>query len=154
MNAKQKWSLVATVIIGVLIFIISYKDEKHPVLKSAAQADAEITKQLWEAKNDERGAVAISVVPLELSPTAAEWKFDVTLNTHSIELDWDMVKAVTLVDDRGNSYGPQKWEGALGGHHREGTLIFTPITPTPKSVELRITGGVEPVKSFTWNIKN
>ena len=154
MNVKQKLSLVAAITVGVSIFLIFYKDENHPVLKSSARVDSEITKKMWESKSDERGAVAISVTPLELSSTAPEWKFDVVLNTHSVELDWDMVKVTTLVDDAGNSYKPQKWEGAFGGHHREGVLIFTPIVPTPKFIELKIAGDVEPAKSFSWSITN
>ena len=154
MNVKQKLWLVLSIAVGVSIFLIFYKDENHPILKSPTRANSESTKKLWELKSDERGAVAISVTPLELSSTAPEWKFDVTLNTHSVELDWDMVKTATLVDDGGNSYKPQKWDGALGGHHREGVLIFAPIVPTPTSVELKIAGGVEPVKNFAWNITN
>jgi hypothetical protein len=72
------------------------------------------------------------------------------MNTHSVELDQDMTKIAILVDDQGKEYKPISWEGPVGGHHREGMLIFNQITPNPKSVELKISsiGGV--VRSFTW----
>lgn len=112
-----------------------------------------ITKQNWETKTEEQANVTVVVTPLDLSPNSKEWKFDVGMNTHSVELDQDMIKIAVLVDDQGKEYKPIRWEGSVGGHHREGVLIFNQITPTPKSVELKISniGGV--VRSFVWEFK-
>ncbi len=155
MNTKQKILLISAIVVGVVVLVIFYRDVNHPVLtQKIPVADSAVNVAKWEAKSDDLGVVSATVTPLELSPNAGEWKFDVVLNTHSVELDWDMVKVSTLVDDRGNTYSPQKWEGALSGHHREGVLIFKPIVPAPKSVELTIAGGGLPAKSFAWSIKN
>jgi len=91
------------------------------------------------------------VTPLDLSPQSKEWKFDIGMNTHSVELDQNMTKIVVLLDDQGKEYKPLRWEGAeAGGHHREGVLIFNKITPIPKSLRLKIfdVGGV--VRIFAW----
>lgn len=155
MNEKQQLlGIIGVVVVGVLVMLIFYRDSNHPVLNNPTQSDGATTTVLWESKSDERGAVAINVTPIALSSSVPEWKFDVALNTHSVELDWDMTRVASLVDDAGKVYAPQKWEGALGGHHREGVLIFKPIIPMPKSVELKIAGGVEPVKSFAWSLTN
>jgi len=107
----------------------------------------------WESKIDTQGAITVKVTPAELSPEATEWKFDVGLNTHSVELNQDMTKNAVLIDSYGKEYRPLGWEGAPPeGHHREGFLIFKSITPTPKFVELRILNIDAPVRSFVWDI--
>ena len=112
------------------------------------------TKQNWETKTEEQVSVTVVVTPLDLSLDSKEWKFDVGMNTHSVELDQDMIKIAVLVDDQGTEYKPLRWEGAeAGGHHREGVLIFNQITPTPKSVELKIFKIGDVVRSFVWELK-
>ncbi len=57
--------------------------------------------------------------------------FDVAINTHSVDVDqYDLGELAVLRDDTGNEYHPVSWDSALGGHHRQGTLIF----PLPDSV--------------------
>lgn len=111
------------------------------------------TKQTWETKTEEQESVTVVVTPIDLSPNSKEWKFDVGMNTHSVELDQDMTKIAVLVDDQGNEYKPLSWDGPVGGHHREGVLIFNQITPSPKSVELKLSGIGSVVRIFKWSIK-
>ena len=125
--------------------------ELAPVANQANQQTA--TKQTWETKTEEQADVTVVVTPIDLSLNSKEWRFDVGMNTHSVELDQDMTKIAILVDDQGKEYKPISWEGPTGGHHREGVLKFNQITPIPKSVELKISeiGGV--VRSFSWQLK-
>ncbi len=106
-----------------------------------------------ETKKDDQASVTVSVTPVEMSGQSQEWKFDVVMDTHSVELDQDMTKITILVDDQGKEYKPISWDGPTGGHHREGILTFSKITPTPKSVELKISdiGGV--IRTFNWQLK-
>ncbi|MBW6494789.1 MAG: hypothetical protein K0B16_09600, partial [Burkholderiaceae bacterium] len=83
-------------------------------------------------------AVMISATPHPFTGTV--WEFDVALNTHSAALSDDLAKSASLVADGGKSFAPLAWQGdAPGGHHRKGVLQFKPISPLPKSLELRIT---------------
>jgi hypothetical protein len=125
--------------------------ELTPVANQASEQTA--TKQNWETKTEEQESVTVVVTPLDLSPNSKEWRLDVGMNTHSVELDQDMIKISILVDDQGKEYKPIRWEGAeAGGHHREGVLIFNQITPIPKSVELKISSIGDVVRSFTWEL--
>lgn len=75
------------------------------------------------------------------------------MDTHSVELDQDVAKIAALVDDSGKEYKPLRWEGTpVGGHHREGSLVFNRITPTPKFVELKISGIGGVARSFIWQL--
>ena len=58
--------------------------------------------------------------------------FNVTMNTHSVNLDgYDLGELSVLRDDKGNEYQPVSWNPAGGGHHTQGTLTF----PIPDSVK-------------------
>ena len=110
--------------------------------------------QKLETKTDEQASVTVTVTPMDISPQSKEWKFDVVMDTHSVELDQNMIIVATLVADNGEEYRPLRWEGAeAGGHHREGVLIWSAIEPMPKLVEIKIKdiGGI-PERSFKWDL--
>jgi hypothetical protein len=154
---NNKTLIILTLVLVFLgVFIFFYRGgptkELAPVANQTSEQTA--TKQTWETKTEEQASVTVVVAPLDLSPNSKEWKFDVGMNTHSVELDQDMTKIAVLVDDRGKEYKPLRWEGAeAGGHHREGVLIFNQITPNPKSVELKISGIGDVVRIFKWDTK-
>ena len=99
--------------------------------------------------------VTVAVTPQGLDASAKSWDFKVVLDTHSGELNDDLVKTSTLIDDKGGRHVPLKWEGAgPGGHHREGTLSFSAIAPRPGAVELQIQRlGESKPRSFRWQLK-
>lgn len=120
-----------------------------------AKESSNIPQDKWETKIDGLPPVTIQATPVEFGKSASRWKFDVIFTTHSGSLDYDPAKIAFLTDDKGNKYQPTAWEGpGPGGHHREGTLVFNPIWPTPKYIELKIknVGGV-PERSFKWNLE-
>jgi hypothetical protein len=99
--------------------------------------------------------VTVVVTPHNLAASAKSWDFKVVLDTHSGDLNDDLVKTATLLDDKGGRHVPVKWEGAgPGGHHREGTLTFKAISPLPAAIELQIQRPGEPKpRSFRWQLK-
>jgi ATP-dependent protease ClpP protease subunit len=134
-------------------FLFFYRGGPTKELAPIANQTSEqsTTKQTWETKTEEQESVTVVVTPLDLSLNSKEWKFNIVMDTHSVELDQDMTKIAVLVDDQGKEYKPIRWEGAeAGGHHREGVLIFNRIKPVSKSVELKISGIGDVVRSFTW----
>ena len=108
---------------------------------------------IWETKTDEQASVTVVVTPIDISPQSAAWKFEVVMDTHSVELDQDLIKITVLVDNQGKEYQPISWEGPVGGHHREGILFFNPITSNSKSLELRVSGIGGVVRNFSWELK-
>ncbi len=111
---------------------------------------------ILEPKMDETGAVAIAVAPKGIFESSESWDFEISLNTHSIELSEDMVKVATLftqITQNGEEYRAIEWEGSPpGGHHREGSLKFRPISPMPASIALEIYINGER-KNFEWALK-
>ncbi|MBI1936470.1 hypothetical protein HYS31_08640 [Candidatus Woesearchaeota archaeon] len=88
--------------------------------------------------------VEFSVTPLSAS------QFQIAIDTHSVNLDFDLAQISVLYDDLGNIYKPLKWEGSEpGGHHRSGTLIFPKINENAKSIKLVITDSA--AREFNWD---
>lgn len=63
-------------------------------------------------------------VVVDWAGPAAGAVFDVTLDTHSVDLDGlDLADAI-LRNDRGDVLTAAPWAAPKGGHHREGALTF------------------------------
>ncbi len=107
------------------------------------------------AQKSSAGGVTVAVTPQNLVAGAKNWDFKVVLDTHSGELNDDLVKTAALLDGKGGRNVPVKWEGAgPGGHHREGVLRFDPVSPRPDSIELQIQRPGEPSpRSFRWQLE-
>lgn len=151
---KKTTIIVLSAVAFVAGFLIFYQSrpvkQKTPDTSGVGQQVDD--QQKWETKIDAQANVTVVVTPLDLLPQSAQWKFDVGMNTHSVELSQDMVKSSILIDDQGTEHQPTSWEGPIGGHHREGTLTFDRVTPTPKSVGLRISGVGGVVRNFVWKL--
>ena len=103
-----------------------------------------------ETQTNMKGLVTVTITPKNLSER--EWNFEVVLDTHSEELIADLAKTAALVDESGKEHPPLGWEGSpAGGHHREGVLKFEPLLPTPKKIELVLSGiGGISERKFLW----
>jgi hypothetical protein len=82
---------------------------------------------------DEQGAVIFEVTPLNLGTPADTLEFDVSMNTHSVDLSMDLAQLATLSTDAGLAVQSSKWDATPGGHHVSGKLIF-PSTQEAKSI--------------------
>lgn len=83
--------------------------------------------------------------------------FEVTLDTHSVELDALDLSDAVLRNDRGETLPAQPWAAPKGGHHREGALTFegdaAAFFDGAKWVELVLTGiGDLPERTLRWEI--
>lgn len=151
MNKTITILVLALAFIGGFLVFYNPKPASDPVQENSSVSE---TRQKWESRVDDQANVTVTVTPSNLSVDSKEWKLNVVMDTHSVELDQDMAEVTMLVDDFGKEYKPLRWEGAgAGGHHREGMLVFGVINPIPSHLELKIksVGGVE--RSFKWDLK-
>lgn len=83
--------------------------------------------------------------------------FDVTLDTHSVDLDaLDLTDAI-LRNDRGERLNPEPWAAPMGGHHRVGALRFDDgagsFLGNARWIELVLVGvGGIPERTFRWEV--
>jgi len=150
MNKTITVLTLALAFLGGFLFFYRGGPTKQIAPITNQKAEQANTSQRWVQKIDEQSEATVVVTPIDILSQSKEWKFDIGMNTHSVELDQDMIKVAVLVDDYGKEYKPIAWEGPTGGHHREGVLKFNQITPVPKSIKLKISGIGDVVRSFTW----
>lgn len=82
-------------------------------------------------------------------------RFQVALDTHSVNLDaYDLRALSVLRDEAGKSYQPAQVEDKGGGHHREVTLTFPSSASGAKRLELviRDVAGVKE-RTFRWELQ-
>jgi len=109
-------------------------------------------------RTDQQGAVVIEVTPLDLEAPGQTLDFQVSLNTHSVDLSMDLTALATLKTDTGSSVQAASWNGPRGGHHVSGKLSL-PATLDGKGLlqgasrlTLTIQNVGAPSRVFTWDI--
>jgi hypothetical protein len=85
---------------------------------------------------------------------ADEARFEVVLDTHSVDLDaYDLTALSVLRDDTGKTYQAIRVENKGSGHHREVTIVFPKPASAAKRLELVIKdiAGIKE-RTFLWDI--
>lgn len=103
-----------------------------PSVTPTPTTDSSIFSQLFPGRNvnseltrtDQQGEVIVQVTPLNLDMPGDTLDFEVSLETHSVELSMNPVNHTTLITDTGIAVQPIAWDGPIGGHHVSGTLTF------------------------------
>jgi hypothetical protein len=102
-------------------------------------------------RTDEGGAVTFEVTPLNLDSRSATLDFEVDMNTHSVDLGFDLATMAVLKTDTGAEIAPSAYQGG-SGHHVRGRLSF-PEAPADGAKTLtlviRDAAGVAE-RTFTW----
>ncbi len=105
----------------------------------AGQANADL------ARTDSQASVEFVVTPLNLTASGETLDFDVSMNTHSVNLAWDLAAQSVLTADTGLEVKGLKWPVG-GGHHYAGTLTFPAKTADGKLL-------LEGAKTLTLTIR-
>lgn len=101
------------------------------------------------ARTVDAGEIDVRIEPHHIDTTGAV--FDITLDTHAVELDMDLSGDARLVVD-GVEWPVEGWSGdGPSGHHREGRLAFQPVSGPSGEVRLELNGFEAPV-SATWSV--
>ena len=108
----------------------------------------------YQTQSNDAGEVTVQVTPVTLLYDKPI-EFEIVMNTHSVELDADMLQGVILRDDAGNEFKPQAWDGpGAGGHHRAGKLTFGNLPASVRSVTLVLKNIAKvPERVFTWKLE-
>jgi hypothetical protein len=105
-------------------------------------------------RTDSGGGVTVKATLLD-SKTTGELRFQVVLDTHSVNLDgYDLKKIAVLRDDAGKDHLSKTVESKGSGHHRQSTLVFAKMANRAKRVELVIkdVAGVKE-RIFRWELQ-
>lgn len=100
------------------------------------------------------GGVTVKVTCLD-PKGSNELRFQVVLDTHSVNLAGYDLKTITILrDDTGKNYLPTEIESKGSGHHREATVIFPKVASEAKRLEIVIKdiAGVKE-RTFSGNVE-
>jgi len=105
-------------------------------------------------RTDSGGGVTVKVTYLD-SNVRNEVRFQVALDTHSVNLDSYDLKTITVLrDDIGTVYLPTGVENKGSGHHRQVMVTFPKVSTEAKRLELVIKdiAGVKE-RTFRWDLE-
>jgi hypothetical protein len=109
------------------------------------------------ARSDNQGAVTFAVKPENLTNPGNVLIFDVSMNTHSVDLSMDLAQLATLATDNGRSVQAILWNAPRGGHHISGKLSFSTdvdgmqLLAGVTRLTLTIINVDAPERVFTWD---
>ncbi|MBI2031716.1 MAG: hypothetical protein HYT08_03820 [Candidatus Levybacteria bacterium] len=148
----KKLILLIILILGFIIgagLILQQNNKNNPSTEIITPIQEQ--PRSFEPIEDNQGEVVVKVTPKRLS-SKENVEFNISLSTHSVDLDYSLKDISLIEDDKGNEYKPISWSGGKGGHHLEGILIFPPFLNKTMFVRLIIKqiGGVD--KNYKWDL--
>lgn len=93
------------------------------------------------------GEVEVTIEPKQLV-VGQEMVFEVSLDTHTVELDEEMTRVVRVTDELGRDYEVISWSGGKGGHHVSGELRVAALQKGAGRIKLEIGGKIGKEVSF------
>jgi hypothetical protein len=144
--------LIGLAVLAGMFFLYALSVPRGTPTEYGNASQTEQSASAFEQQTNSEGTAEVVVQPLDLG--SSTWTFNFGINTHMGSLDMDILKIVTLTDDRGDTIVPIAWNGpGTGGHHRNGTLTFPAPSSTPKSITVTVTGvGGVATRTFSWNL--
>lgn len=161
---KQRIIVLSVVVLGLALAACSaarpLSVQTTPEVVTGSQAQvAEPADSQDMARIDTQGAVTVEVVPDKLSDPGDELVFEVSMNTHSVDLSMDLAPLAILSVDNGSYVQATLWDAPVGGHHVSGKLTF-PASVAGKALldgatrlTLTINNVDVPQRVFTWELK-
>lgn len=147
----MKKILLLALIIIALLFLIFRGQKSINTSQKKIISSVTIVEKVFEEKENSEGEVTVTVKPLKLD-RGGNTVFEVTMETHTVNLDKDLKEISVLTDDKGKEYKPISWSGELGGHHVSGDLIFPILPKDTRSVKLTIKEINNIDRVFEWKL--
>ena len=147
--------LLVIIFAFILIFILwQLLKNKNQTGQTAIEIKpSQTTADKFQTQENEGGNVTVTVKP-EILEIGKDPSFYIEFNTHSVELNFDVVKQANLLDEKGYRITDAEWKGSPPeGHHRNGILVFNQPLINTKFVELILTDIAEiPERKFRWEL--
>jgi hypothetical protein len=143
-DMKQVLKTMTAVSVVILVFL---------ALLLMVGDDNKTTAQGLDTLVDGQNSITVKATPLGFNENE-EFKIDIKMDTHSVDLNYDIAEISILEDSKGNTYNAVQWNGSPpGGHHRSGTLSFPPVEGSTTFLKLTIPDMNGADRIFTWNLK-
>lgn len=150
MNTRTR-SLVALLLVVDAVAACAAGPSTVPATGAALPSSREATPG---TQRDEGGGITVEAA---WGGPAAGATFNLTLDTHSGDLDPLDLSGATLRNDRGDTLVAVPWAAPKGGHHRQGALTFqgddAAFFAEARWVEVVLVGvGDVPERTLRWEL--
>jgi hypothetical protein len=149
---------VSTAILSPTMGVTSTAKAPVPTISPSAIPTSPVASPADLVRTDAQGYVEFDVTPVNLSQPGETLDFEVGMNTHSVNLSWDLAAQSQLTTDTGREVKGQSWPVG-GGHHVSGTLSFPaktadgkPLLAGAKKLTLTIQNAGAPERTFVWDL--
>ena len=150
MNSKV-FFIILLVLAGIVVFGLTTKPKQKLAATTSAKAELSDQSSTLASQTKTMGTVEVEVTPISVV-SEKDTVFELSLDTDSVELNYDYTQIAVLTDDRGDSYQPTQWTGGSSGHHLQGELIFEPLSENPNQLTLTLEGIDNKSEAFTWQL--
>lgn len=150
MRPLKRYQVIGAGILLVLALVLATCGGQAVAPPAAEQP---VTKQPAGdlTRTNEGGAVTFLVRPLNLDSGSDTLDFEVDMDTHSVDLGFDLAGMAVLKTDTGAEIAPSGYQGG-GGHHVKGRLSFPAgqvAGARALTLVIRNAAGVAE-RTFTW----
>lgn len=142
--------LIIAVIFGAFL-LRGIRSEEKVVQGVQSQVSTSEGNTFLSTQLKSMGEVEVEVTPAIMEP-GSNMVFDVTLNTHSVDLSYDYTTIIRVEDDKGNVYKTIGWSGGEGGHHLRGQIELEPVSIEAKKIMLIVDGIDSQKEIFEWRL--
>lgn len=138
--------------------IVQANESTEKTMEKSSSGQASVPWPDGELQLDEQGFVEVAITPLNLNSPDESLKFNVDLNTHSVDLNMDLATLAILEANNGLSVQASSWDAPSGGHHISGVLSFPSTADDSTLLEgashltLKIRDVDAPERTFTWSL--
>ncbi len=154
----RKLLIPALMILVIVLAACSAPATPSPVADTLAPGDSTPAAAGDLTRADEQGSVTFSITPLNLIAPGETLDFNVAMETHSVELSWNLAAQAELATDTGLTVKGLSWP-VSSGHHVEGKLTFPAKTADgkallegAKTLTLTIRDADAPIRTFEWEV--
>ena len=155
MKKVKRTALYLSLFLFLLSYLVMYGGSRPSTPTPAAIQATTAPPVLASPKTLPPAAASQDNIEFIVTPRfleTGEIAFDISIDTHSGALDFDLANASIVKDGNGNTYQAVSWEGSPpGGHHRSGVLKF-PVVERKGTLTLVIAGIGSNDRVFTWNL--
>lgn len=150
--------IILIILVSILLAACTPTQPSAPADQSPSNTSIPVAGSSDLVRTDSQGMVTVKTTPINLDKAGDTLKFDVVMDTHSVELSMDLTTIASLTTDTGLTIQASKWDAPSGGHHAEGMLSFPAmkdgksILDGAKKLTLTITGIDNATRTFTWDL--